>query len=105
MAFGMLRFAESICAELETLTTSCAPVSRSTVSTRSARVADPAKSATLRPTDCTPLSLVYRSSTCRIAPAFRSRSEEHTSELQSHLNLVSRLLLDKKQSTPHLPQP
>src|SRR5207237_7901486 len=25
------------------------------------------------------------------------RSEEHTSELQSHLNLVCRLLLDKKQ--------
>src|SRR4029434_10656636 len=27
---------------------------------------------------------------------FRSRSEEHTSELQSHLNLVCRLLLEKK---------
>src|SRR5207237_1567780 len=27
-----------------------------------------------------------------------SRSEEHTSELQSHLNLVCRLLLDKKKS-------
>src|SRR5207237_9574813 len=27
------------------------------------------------------------------------RSEEHTSELQSHLNLVSRLLLEKKYST------
>src|SRR5260370_10599443 len=26
----------------------------------------------------------------------RPRSEEHTSELQSHLNLVCRLLLDKK---------
>src|SRR5207237_4238528 len=26
------------------------------------------------------------------------RSEEHTSELQSHLNLVCRLLLDKKKS-------
>src|SRR5260370_9459291 len=26
----------------------------------------------------------------------RRRSEEHTSELQSHLNLVCRLLLDKK---------
>src|SRR5260370_8214403 len=31
------------------------------------------------------------------------RSEEHTSELQSHLNLVSRLLLEKKKNnTPHL---
>src|SRR5207237_8094257 len=30
------------------------------------------------------------------ATARRSRSEEHTSELQSHLNLVCRLLLEKK---------
>src|SRR5207237_9231776 len=28
----------------------------------------------------------------------RHRSEEHTSELQSHLNLVCRLLLEKKKS-------
>src|SRR5260370_14136900 len=28
--------------------------------------------------------------------AFVNRSEEHTSELQSHLNLVCRLLLEKK---------
>src|SRR5690242_21071863 len=28
--------------------------------------------------------------------AVRSRSEEHTSELQSHVNLVCRLLLEKK---------
>src|SRR4051812_50004119 len=27
---------------------------------------------------------------------FRDRSEEHTSELQSHVNLVCRLLLEKK---------
>src|SRR5260370_26607967 len=31
----------------------------------------------------------------RLAP----RSEEHTSELQSHLNLVCRLLLEKKKKT------
>src|SRR5690242_21633956 len=34
------------------------------------------------------------------------RSEEHTSELQSHVNLVCRLLLEKKKkqiTTPHLP--
>src|SRR5690242_21492964 len=30
------------------------------------------------------------------APAARRRSEEHTSELQSHVNLVCRLLLEKK---------
>src|SRR5260370_28377508 len=29
----------------------------------------------------------------------RGRSEEHTSELQSHLNLVCRLLLEKKKNT------
>src|SRR5690242_21131147 len=29
----------------------------------------------------------------------RRRSEEHTSELQSHVNLVCRLLLEKKKST------
>src|SRR5260370_7549495 len=29
------------------------------------------------------------------------RSEEHTSELQSHLNLVCRLLLEKKKKTLH----
>src|SRR5260370_10647849 len=30
--------------------------------------------------------------------AQRNRSEEHTSELQSHLNLVCRLLLEKKKT-------
>src|SRR5260370_18967443 len=30
----------------------------------------------------------------------KSRSEEHTSELQSHLNLVCRLLLEKKKRNP-----
>src|SRR5260370_8389907 len=35
-----------------------------------------------------------------------ARSEEHTSELQSHLNLVCRLLLvKKKQITPRLHRP
>src|SRR4051812_49681978 len=29
------------------------------------------------------------------------RSEEHTSELQSHVNLVCRLLLEKKKSNQH----
>src|SRR5260370_1438848 len=32
------------------------------------------------------------------ASARKSRSEEHTSELQSHLNLVCRLLLEKKKN-------
>src|SRR5260370_15904409 len=33
-------------------------------------------------------------------PPRRARSEEHTSELQSHLNLVCRLLLEKKKGPP-----
>src|SRR5260370_16502081 len=50
--------------------------------------------------------------TCRCSRG-QSRSEEHTSELQSHLNLVCRLLLEKKKknhamsftctSNPHAP--
>src|SRR5260370_42481866 len=34
-----------------------------------------------------------------VAKAAPDRSEEHTSELQSHLNLVCRLLLEKKKKT------
>src|SRR5260370_6854037 len=34
----------------------------------------------------------------------RKRSEEHTSELQSHLNLVCRLLLEKKKKTTRCKQ-
>src|SRR5713101_8725388 len=30
------------------------------------------------------------------------RSEEHTSELQSHVNLVCRLLLEKKKKNPYI---
>src|SRR2546429_7368635 len=36
----------------------------------------------------------------RIMPASRNRSEEHTSELQSRLHLVCRLLLEKKKKLP-----
>src|SRR2546430_11836981 len=42
-------------------------------------------------------------STSRTAP--RSRSEEHTSELQSQSNLVCRLLLEKKKKTQILYTP
>src|SRR5260370_2323133 len=34
-------------------------------------------------------------------PVIPPRSEEHTSELQSHLNLVCRLLLEKKKHNQH----
>src|SRR5260370_1153891 len=43
-------------------------------------------------------SLLFFRGTVRCPPAQRNRSEEHTSELQSHLNLVCRLLLEKKKS-------
>src|SRR6266511_5620703 len=36
-------------------------------------------------------------------PGVRSRSEEHTSELQSRENLVCRLLLEKKKKQTNLP--
>src|SRR5690242_21113975 len=38
------------------------------------------------------------------APGDTDRSEEHTSELQSHVNLVCRLLLEKKKSVDELRQ-
>src|SRR5438477_6084327 len=37
-------------------------------------------------------------------PSSSIRSEEHTSELQSHVNLVCRLLLEKKKHTNKLSQ-
>src|SRR5260370_38983738 len=43
-----------------------------------------------------------RSATSRVVSPpceWSRRSEEHTSELQSHLNLVCRLLLEKKKKT------
>src|SRR5438477_9540586 len=33
---------------------------------------------------------------------YHARSEEHTSELQSHVNLVCRLLLEKKKKKPDI---
>src|SRR5260370_20619069 len=55
--------------------------------------------------------LTYRSASVA-EDGTAGRSEEHTSELQSHLNLVCRLLLEKKTKnnlhlpiTPHPPMP
>src|SRR5438477_4594546 len=45
---------------------------------------------------CRPGSLFLRSSPGSLPLRSLSRSEEHTSELQSHVNLVCRLLLEKK---------
>src|SRR5437763_4658126 len=41
-------------------------------------------------------TLPLRPATISLRPAFSSRSEEHTSELQSPMYLVCRLLLEKK---------
>src|SRR5207247_3223842 len=41
----------------------------------------------------------HRAAAC---PARRVRSEEHTSELQSRVDLVCRLLLEKKKQTKHV---
>src|SRR5260370_31663273 len=49
---------------------------------------------------------IYPNPSKRLAPDFpfqpQVRSEEHTSELQSHLNLVCRLLLEKKKPPLYL---
>src|SRR2546427_6025010 len=52
---------------------------------------------TRNPTAAPPTSLQVR--------ATRSRSEEHTSELQSQSNLVCRLLLEKKKRKTYAHQP
>src|SRR5687768_17998026 len=46
---------------------------------------------------------VARSDAARRFDALAGRSEEHTSELQSRLHLVCRLLLEKKKTTPIMP--
>src|SRR5690242_20863376 len=46
---------------------------------------------------CGALVGLARAANCgRVRAGARTRSEEHTSELQSHVNLVCRLLLEKK---------
>src|SRR5262249_62433297 len=45
------------------------------------------------------LGLAVGASPLEVASAYVSRSEEHTSELQSLTNLVCRLLLEKKKNT------
>src|SRR5260370_2129178 len=52
----------------------------------------------LRPLCGEPLSGAVRSLR-EFVQSRLARSEEHTSELQSHLNLVCRLLLEKKKKT------
>src|SRR5260221_7742432 len=56
----------------------------------------------LRRTGITVAHIPYRGA----APAMTDRSEEHTSELQSHSDLVCRLLLEKKKKArAHIQHP
>src|SRR5260370_26230584 len=47
---------------------------------------------------CSFLGCWYHTTRSGADVSISSRSEEHTSELQSHLNLVCRLLLEKKKT-------
>src|SRR5260370_31136248 len=60
----------------------------------------PRPSATTWPASSRASSTAATSPPCRTSTCSSSgwRSEEHTSELQSHLNLVCRLLLEKKKT-------
>src|SRR5260370_10009003 len=55
----------------------------------------------VRAAACNPIPSVRALSTSQIT--LTGRSEEHTSELQSHLNLVCRLLLEKKKAITRSP--
>src|SRR5260370_4150375 len=48
------------------------------------------------------ISIVPEQETGRTVAGDINRSEEHTSELQSHLNLVCRLLLEKKKKNSNI---
>src|SRR5260370_32382533 len=57
---------------------------------------------------CPPFLPLYSSPRVELEAVMRTmlaRSEEHTSELQSHLNLVCRLLLEKKKQSSSTPPP
>src|SRR5260370_20479845 len=56
-----------------------------------------------RPSPAPAPSLMNQMMPERVRLTVAVRSEEHTSELQSHLNLVCRLLLVKKKRHPTLP--
>src|SRR5690242_21409008 len=52
----------------------------------------------LPPPIVAPAPIVIGATSTQFDPTCTSRSEEHTSELQSHVNLVCRLLLEKKKN-------
>src|SRR2546429_5103414 len=66
--------------------------------------------ATFLPVSSMPFTILRRAASrraCQVgAPRRATRSEEHTSELQSRLHLVCRLLLEKKKTqAPHVRTP
>src|SRR5205809_5610111 len=63
--------------------------------------------ATVGANACDPLEnrKYHSTQTMAARPTAVTRSEEHTSELQSRLHLVCRLLLEKKKATPARPAP
>src|SRR2546429_5999235 len=56
-----------------------------------------------RRTRCAERSRCSTTSHRRDSPGSHQRSEEHTSELQSRLHIVCRLLLEKKKEQSHTP--
>src|SRR6266480_8021712 len=83
MALIFFFFNDTATTEIYTLSLHDAlPIFCSTLSAASSASSSFALASGVRPSKC--------------AMYFDSRSEEHTSELQSHVNLVCRLLLEKK---------
>src|SRR5260370_27894791 len=73
----------------------------------SVRIFQPAQSFSAMPSSIETIGYwshqAFQKATICSLESFRlSRSEEHTSELQSHLNLVCRLLLEKKKKTSRM---
>src|SRR5207237_8554917 len=77
---------------------SSAATSSTNISTLSLHDALPISAGPSRRTSASPRAASPATRSRRRARWSTSRSEEHTSELQSHLNLVCRLLLEKKKN-------
>src|SRR5690242_21905195 len=97
--FSFFSFTDSAPTEIYTLSLHDAlPISISTIATIPAVAAIPAR---LAPRlgfgeQAAALGEIENFALVQQAPQPAPRSEEHTSELQSHVNLVCRLLLEKK---------
>src|SRR5207302_2947787 len=74
----------------------CSSSSRSSTAASSVGPTATPSSFVSTPSTCAARSRIWSTALCSPSP---SRSEEHTSELQSRENLVCRLLLEKKKNT------